>query len=212
VADTEPIPQFVVPPPSAICSLLPRPLILTGFFRDILTRHFISPQYIEMPDLRHLIWREDLQTGILIESRWRWRPQLTQKRPAILISRNAYQNQRMGLQDRHQPTRGDGGEGHFATAWIGSHTFFCIGGSGAQAELLASEVQRELTEFGSLIERGMSLLRFQVLEVGAIGELEEATENYVVPVNVGYAFQELWVLRQQAPTLKRISLSMILDM
>jgi len=95
--------------------------------------------------------------------------------------------------------------------WVGSHTLFCIGGTGAQAEVLATEVQRELTEFASHYLRNMHLHRFQVVEVGAVGELEEATENFVVPVTVGYAFMQNWTVAQQAPTLHHVSLSLILE-
>ena len=214
MSDTPPeaTPQFIVPQPSALCSLLPRPLILTGLLRDILTRHFCTPQYIEEPDLRQLIWQDNPTTGILIESYHRWDPRVMEKRPAVIIKRNAYQNQRTGIGDKHQPTRADRGNPHYATMWLGSHTLFCIGGSsGATAELLATEVQRELTEFGPEIRSKFLLHRFAVIEVGAIAELEEAAQNFVVPVNVGYAFQEHWVLRQQAPLLKHISLSMLLD-
>jgi hypothetical protein len=103
------------------------------------------------------------------------------------------------------------GNRHFSTFWVGSHTLFCIGGTGAQAETLATEVRRDLTEFGPAILKTFCLLRFQVVEVGAISELEESTENFVVPVTVGYAFQENWQLLQQAPTLKRISLSLLTE-
>ena len=41
---------------SSVCSLLPRPLILTGFLRDVLIRHFSAADFIEQPELRHLIW------------------------------------------------------------------------------------------------------------------------------------------------------------
>jgi hypothetical protein len=86
-----------------------------------------------------------------------------------------------------------------------------MGGSGAQAESLATEVRREMTEFGPAIRDTFCLLRFQVVEVGAISELEESTENFVVPVTVGWACQESWQLMQQAPRLKRISLSYLTD-
>ena len=207
----EATPQFIGPHPSELCSLLPRPLILTGLFRDILTRHFCSPLYIEEPDLRQLIWKDDPKTKVLIESYWRWEPRTMEKRPAVILKRNAYKNQRIGIDDRHQPTRGDRGNPHYATTWLGSHSLFCIAGSGAQVELLATEVQRELTEFGPLIRERLQLLRFAVIEVGAIAELEESTENFVVPVNVGYAFQEQWMIRKQAPVLKTLSMSMLLD-
>lgn len=198
---------------SSICSLLPRPLVMTGYFRDILIRHFSTPGHIEHTELKHLIWSNTFgQSRILIESVHRWLPQYTEQRPAVIIKRNAYQNRRVGIGDRHQgPPADRRGDPHYSTMWIGSHTLFCIGGTGAQAELLATEVQREMTEFAPCYLRDMKLHRFQVVEVGAVGELEEATENFVVPVTVGYAFMQNWTIVQQAPTLNHVSLSLILE-
>lgn len=204
--------QYLQETPSALCSLLPRPLLLTGFFRDILMRHFAERDQIEAPELQQLIWQQGEQTNILIESIHRWVPELTERRPAVVIKRNAYTNRRRGIGDRQQlPSADTFGNPHYATFWVGSHTLFCIGGSGAQAELLATEVQRELTEFGPVIRRTLNLHRFQVTEVGAIAELEEATENFVVPVTVGYAYEQVWSLAKQAPTLRTVSLSNLLD-
>lgn len=205
-------PQYLGIEPSALCSLLPRPLLMTGIFRDLLIRHFSSQAFIEAPELQHLIWQQGEQTNILVETIHRWVPELTEHRPAVIVKRNAYANRRYGIGDRLQmPLADKSGDPHYATFWIGSHTLFCIGGSGAQAELLATEVQRELTEFGPPILRSLQLHRFQVTEVGAIAELEEATENFVVPVTVGYAYEQRWLVRQQAPLLRRISLATVLD-
>lgn len=207
-----PAPQFIGASFSNLCSLLPRPLLLTGFFRDVLIRHFSSIDYIEAPELQRLIWQRGEQTNILIEAIHRWVPELTEHRPGVIIKRNAYANRRFGIGDRHHgPSADTVGNPHYATFWVGSHTLFCLGGSGAQAELLATEVQRELTEFGPVILKSLSLHRFQVTEVGAIAELEEATENFVVPVTVGYAYEQRWLIKRQAPTLRTISLSTILD-
>jgi len=208
----EALPSWFTGEPSAVCSLLPQPLLMTGLFRSLLTSHFCTSRNIQTPDLRQLIWQETPPSGILIESKHRWRPDMTQNRPAVIIGRNAYQNQRIGIGDRHQPSPRNTEGTHYATMWLGSHSLFCIGGTGAQAELLATEVQRELTEFGEEIRKTMRLHRFAVTEVSAIHELEESTENFVVHVTVGYAFQELWLVRAQTPPLRRISLSMILDL
>jgi hypothetical protein len=204
--------QFVGTDLSSLCSLLNRPLILTGVFRDILARHFADAGYIEEPDLKHLIWKSGEDTNILIESIHRWRPELTEHRPAVIIKRNAYQNVRKGIGDMRQGPPADGqGHPHYVTFWTGSHTLFCIGGTGAQAELLGTEVQRELTEFGPEIARALGLTRFNVTQVGAVAELEEAQENFTVPVTVGYTYEERWRLRKQAPLLHSVSLSMIFE-
>lgn len=203
--------QFLGVSLSALCSLLPRFTMLTGIYRDVLTRHF-QEGYIEDADLRHLLWSEQERTAILIESVTRWRPGLTEKRPAVIVKRNTFQNQRRGIGDLRQGPSSDGyGNDHYVTFWIGSHTLFCIGGSGPQAELLAAEVQRELTEFGPELRKRLSLLRWQVTEIGPVAELEEAQENFAVPVTVATAYEERWIIRKQVPRLNRISLSMLVD-
>jgi len=206
-------PQFVGTEISNLCSVLARPAILTGMFRDVLVRHFATETSIEQPELRALIWQPDPTTGILIESITRWNPQQTQQRPAVVIKRQGYRNTRIGLGgERWQlPPADRHGHPHYTTVWTGSHTLFCIAQAANQAELLATEVQRELHQFAQLILQEALLLRFGVVEVGEIAQLEEARDAFVVPVTAGYAYEESWTVRQQAPTLKRVSLSTILE-
>jgi len=182
-----------------------RPQLLTGFFREVLTRHFGDPANIEHPDLLSYVWRDALDTGILIESVYRWRGENVGKCPAIIIKRNAYRNLRFSLGDQ----AGDDGRGtrHFATAWVGSHSLFCLHETGAAVDLLATEVQRELTEFAPVFKEYLGLLAFAVTEVGAVSEVEEATENHVVPVTVGWAYTETWALAKEAPPLWEVSLA-----
>ena len=189
---------------SSLCSLGWRPILLTGFFRDSLVRHFAAPLSIENPDLRHLVWRADERTGILIESVYRWRGSLVEKRPAVIIKRNAYRNVRYFIGDRAGTT--EKGFDKFLTTWVGSHTLFCIHGTGASAEILATEVQREYTQFAWAIKRDLGLLAFAVTEVGAISEVEEANEHFVVPVTIGWAYEESWQLATDSRPFRKISL------
>jgi hypothetical protein len=204
--------QYVGIDPSSLCSLLPRAISLSGVFRDILTRHFLTANKIENPMLRDVIWKNAPDTGILIESVHNWQPATTERRPAVIIKRNAYQNMRRGLGDRRMGPHADReGFEHFVTYWTGSHTLFCLGGSGAQADILSAEVQRHLTQFTDPISVSLQLLRFQVLQGGPVAEVEEAQENFVVPITVGYTYEERCVIRPQVPLLTNISTSMILE-
>lgn len=200
-------------PPSAICSLLPQDYIITGYLRNILIQHFYSQWTIEEPDLRQLIWRDRDSTDILIESHLAWTPQMTQRRPGIIIKRNDCDYQPIGIGGdvRQGPAADILGFEHFVRLWVGSHTLFCISNNGPQAELLATEVKRELSGFANEIGRNIDLKRFRVLKVGTAGKLEEATEHFVVPVTVGYAYEERTIVRMQAPTLHAVSLSMLLE-
>lgn len=194
---------------SSLCARGWRPLMITGLLRDLLARHFSEPLDIEEPDLRHLIWREGTTTGILVESIHRFRPELVNKRPAVIIKRNAMQNLRLGIGD----STGATGQGvpTFKTYWVGSHTLFCLHESGASVEILATEVQRELTQFAPLVSEYLGLPRWQVTEVGEISEVEEARETLAVPVTVGWAYEETWALHKQSLKLRKITLSALLD-
>lgn len=206
-------PQFVGTSLSAICQMLPRPQTMTGMFVEHFQRHFAETNFREDGTLRELLWRDTETTNILIESVWRWDPRNTNLRPAIIVKRNRYTFQRIGIGDnRHQlqPTDGQGNPHYFAL-WIGSHTLFAMGGSGAQAELLGAEVQREMTQFGPALRKSLGLMRLEVVDVGPVHLLEEAQDNFVVPITVSYCYPEAWMLRPQAPTAKVISLSTLLD-
>lgn len=204
--------QWVGPTLSSLCQLMARPQLMTGVLRDHLTRHFYSAEMIEEPALRELVWQDNERTAIVIESAHRWTPATTEVRPGIIIKRNAYSNTRLGIGDRHMGGQLDrtGAETH-ATFWVGSHTLFCVAKTGAQAELLGTEVQRELTQFGPVLQSSLGLLRFAVTEVGEVGHLEESAGSCVVPVNCGYAYCERWQIRPQSVALRHISLSFILD-
>lgn len=141
---------------SILCSKGWRPLLITGLLRDLLIRHFQVPQNIEELELRKYIWHEDAPTGILIESIHRWRGDLVEKRPACILKRNAYQNVRWGIADYVGPT--EDGFVDFCTGWVGSHTVFCIHGKGASAEILGTEVTRELHQFHPVIVEYLGLL------------------------------------------------------
>lgn len=193
---------------SSFCQMVGERHTMTGLFCDLLRRHFATENNISPADLRNLIWQKTDQTDILIEPAYKWRPELTQKRPGVLIKPNAMANKKIGLANLRQlPFVDRAGNKRFLTYWLGSHTIFCIASNGTKVELLANEVRAELSQFSEVIRSMLDLKQFGVIEVGAISILEEAQQNLVVPVTVGYAIEERWMVREQAPRLNRISLT-----
>ena len=198
--------------PDSLCENGWQPLLLTGMFRDMLIRHFSTKESIRANDLKQFIWKEDASSGIVIESVYRWRGDLVEKRPAILVKRNAYRQSRLGINDSIIGVGASGslyknerGAIHLHTVnWVGSHTIFCIHGTGASCEILASEVVDELTMFSPAIRQQLLLMDFQVTEVGAISELEEASENYVIPVTVGWVYNKTWELFEDSLPLREV--------
>jgi hypothetical protein len=186
-----------------------QPIMITGLLRDMLIRHFSTASHIQAPDLRQLIWQGGNSTGILIESIHRWRGELVEKRPAVVIKRNAFKNLRLTVGERAGLTE----QGHYeySTFWVGSHTLFCLHGSGASVEILANEVKKQVHQFHPVIVEYLGLLRWAVTDVGAIAEIEEARETFAVPITVGWAYEEAWRMELESLKLRKVPLSLLLD-
>ncbi len=197
---------------SALCSLGPRPHIVTGFLRQWLIAHFSKETQIAAPELRGKLWSQvRTETGIEIESITRWKPATTEFRPAVIIARNDWKVLRLGIDDRMMGSTWDNrGVDHFASYLEGSHTLFCISSEGTEAEILGGEVYKEFMHFGSKVREELDLKRFVVVGAGKLFELEEARGNYAVPVTVAYGLEESWQLIPHAPFLKKIVLSQFL--
>jgi hypothetical protein len=197
---------------SSLCSYGMRPHVMTGFLRQLLIGHFSDPQNIEDPKVRRHVkelggWKETDSGlnpgGILIESITRWTPNTADKRPAVLIKRNGWQWSSRVVGDRAE-TNYYTGEVSYSGFWEGSHTLFCLSQSGAETEFLATEVVKFLILFSPLIREQMNFFKFYVSEVGGVGEVQEVTQGYAVPITVAYVAEESWSIQPLAPRLKRI--------
>lgn len=205
--------QFYGTESSNVYAVLFRAATLTGVFRDLLTRHFASEDTIEAPELKRLIWKNNPTTEILIESVWRWNPQQSGIRPAVMLRRRQCVPQRIGMggERKQFPSTDTEGNPHYMTMWTGSHVAFCIANEPGQTEALATEVMRELHQFGQkLVECGV-LVRCAIAEYGEMAQVEGAKDQFVVPVTIGYSFEDSWKICTQAPRLSNISLTAILN-
>jgi hypothetical protein len=198
-------PQFRPQPVSSLCSLGLRPHLMTGILRHIIGEHFAQRENIEEPALQDILWRARDVGNILIESITRWKPRELGERPAIIIKRNDWQAERIFPDDQYGST--PQGDPIFLNIMHGSHTLFCISKAGEEAEILAAEVLNEVTGFAHLIRQTLSLTRFVPMGLGQIFEIEEATENFAVPINVAYAAQNSWTIHEHAPRLRGIDLT-----
>jgi hypothetical protein len=209
---------------SSLCSTGHTPNIITGMFLRILEAHFEEADKIENPELRDNIFKAQpndtteglVYTGILIDPIYKWNPQNFSTRPAIYVKRNDVETERLGINDGLTVGIGknddgtykdDEGEYH-VRGMRGSHTLFCIGKTGAEAEVLSSEVYSEMQCFAPVLRRDLKLKRFEVVQAAEVSQLQEHAQHFVVPIVVAwYAFSR-WRLRQLAPKLKTLSIGL----
>lgn len=202
------VPQTRVPKLSSLCSFGLTQLVMTGALRQVFCQHFADPENLISESLRTTMrregaWREGPESGLQIESLGRWRPELTEARPGIIIKSGEWTWLRVGIGDQAGADLRSGRRS-FGGFWQGTHTIFALGNEGAETQVLAAEVAKVLLWFGPVIADQLCLQRFLIVSIGELAALEESTENYVVPINIGYVAPEEWFLQDDAPRLKRI--------
>ena len=192
------------------CSLGPRPQIMTGLFVSLLRQHFSSADNIESAIFRERVFRsgpdEDASTSLLIEDATVWTPGRTALRPGIIVKRNSWEHQKRFTLDSSSGVDAQGNV-QYTKLWRGSHTIFCIGREGAEAEVLVAETYRFLMHFGMVFRHYFGLLMLELLEIGALAMLQEEPNNFVVPITIGYGWAETWTVQENIATLRDIRLS-----
>ena len=211
-------------PVSSLCTSRHPSNVLTGVFVRLLREHFSSPRNLEFngtsedkEQLQDYIWNPDVaKRHIQIDAVWRYNAQDIQNRPGLYVKRNRLQYQQIALMHGYTSGAVKTADGKIervpgqyqSVAVIGSHTVFCIGGSGAEAELLGMEVGNHFVGFSTVLRQELKLQKLLVTEVGEVSMLDEFVEHFVVPVVIGYIAMYSWRLDVEAPWLKTIAVNL----
>lgn len=200
---------------SALCSLGHQPLIMTGIFVQLLRQHFADRQNIADATLRaqergasgNFVWTDSpTDTGLLIESAALFDPKQAEQRPGVYVRRNSWQPRKIGINNQVLGRPLVSGHLLYTVLMLGSHTIFCIGSASAETEKLGYEVALELLTAGPILRQELYLNQFAVAEIGGIGKIKEASDNFVVPITVSYAFEHTWQMNQHVPVLRTIDM------
>jgi hypothetical protein len=198
-----------------LCSYGPRPRLMTGLIVQLLRQQFAAASLIEEPGLRGdspMVWGSDpLTAGLNIEAATVWVPEESMERPALIVRRDEWHFERMGIGNRLMGTVDleDGSE-YFSQFVMGSHTIFALASDPDDTEDLGTEVYRQFGQFATIISEAFDLKRFAIASMGVLGRLPEVAEAYAVPVTVAYAFEDTWKVTLQAPAIKRITVESII--
>ena len=195
--------------PHAFCRVRFAPLVATGVFVSLLREHFGNPHSIVDPSLQNCVWRNDLDTGIVIESSSNDVLTHIGQRPAVLVRRDPVQNrQRHAINNEVLQMGGQRGR-EFGIVLHGSHTVFSIASKPAHAETLANEVTMFLTQFIPVIQHGLCFGQMDLQEIGQLSKLEGGGGSYVVPSTFSYVTSFAWTLDADLPPLRHVSLKVL---
>lgn len=164
---------------------------VTSVLVQALRWHFSLASRIEFADLAARVWTPDPQTPIVITSLAEWKPDSSSQRPAILVDRLVQEKdqQTMGIGDQLMGIK----QGNFSDFMTGSHVIHCLGGREGEADILATEVWRELKRFAQEIRKAACLLRFRPYQIGKRVQIgAEQKEHYSTPILALYGYEEAW--------------------
>jgi len=190
---------------SALCTSGVPALVLTGVMLQILRQKFCDPDEIEIASLQDKIWTPSLETSkILIDPAYRWNPVEAMNRPSIMVRRHPIRSQQLGINNQYMGAPQDDGAESYEDMEMTGHLLFCIGRTGAEAELLGTEVWKHFKHFGPILRKDLKLARFQVMELSEVGKVEESKTHFATAVSCFSAFFERWDLILESPILKRV--------
>lgn len=203
-------PHLVTDEISSLCSSGVPPLILTGIFVQLLRSKFSDADEIEHPALKDNVWTPSIETSkILIRPAYQFAPKDIQARPGIYVRRQAINTRILAMNNQFQPGYDpenlDGAQRH-ETLHGSGHIIFCVGRTGAEAELLGTEVWKHFLHFGPILREDLKLARFQVMQLSEVGKVEESAEHWATAVSAATFYYETWQLIMEAPVLKRIGI------
>lgn len=187
---------------SSLASLGVRPYLLTGIFVQMLRQHFADLQNIVSPSLSGFTWTSSPDSPVRIESADVWDPDKIDNCPALIVTRNDWKQERIGIGNRFLGGDNLDGTEYFSKMMVGSHTITAIDRSGAAAETIAFEAYSELGRFADVIRRDLCFHRFDFESLGSLKKLKEGRDEFAAPMLVSYAALESWSIRSDAPLLK----------
>lgn len=175
----------------------PTPITLTSFILEVLQNCMQeSTEYTYVPN-------DPARSKVSILEANRLKPDEIAVRPAIIVRRGSVQISRQTIGDR----MGGGADGNmeFYVNFSGSFNIMCVASLPEESERIAEEVLGCLLCFQTIISRDWDFLNFQAVNIGEISPFEEYKEMFATPVVLAYEIAKTWILRKDAPLIKRIN-------
>lgn len=202
------VPEIRIEHLSSLCSLGYPPLVVTGALLQFVRQILSDAQNVHNPVLRWYLetkgpWTPNEKSSLYIEALDRWRPEVTEQRPGLLVKPGAFLYERVVIGDVAviDPVSG---QMSFTGTWNATHTIFALGKEGGEVQQLAAEIGRNLIRYSRPIVDQLGLRKFLLVGMDEMKTLKESRDTFVIPINMAYSVDENWYLQEEAPRLKNI--------
>jgi hypothetical protein len=226
-----PEPEWPVTPQEAIlsCSSVestgPTPYIMTGIIVKLLQYQFSDPRNITNPILRNISWSSgscegtptedggiETSTGnIYIGPAYGQDNASINANPALFVKREPMNVQQISQRNIIIPSvkniRGpQKGTPHVVNV-DGKHSIICKAKTGVEADALAEEVFFRMLNYMTVIQNDFRLGNFIPVGMSDVQEItNEPEKSFFVVVRLSWAYVYRWLLRLEAPIVKRTHL------
>jgi len=207
---------------SSLCSTGPSPFILSGILRRLLQTHFSDPDNIANPLLKNVTWSEhsceadendgEVQSTISIEAGYADMDLGDiESYPAVRVVRGDVKIGGISIDDKSIDGYDENGqfEGPLYTQlFTGSHSVICIGNTGAESDSIASEVLFRLLHYMKVIKKEFQLSLLNIPGMGKVQKVPKGKDAFQVTITVNWVWMHRWIVSEETPLLKRLSMNM----
>lgn len=169
------------------------PEMVEGVIAQLLTQHFSDPAWIIYPELRQFVWSPiPTQSKLPILPLNRWNELTDSNSPAIVYADLGQRPQRIAIGDQFAHSRLQPNRQSFARAYQGSHRLMCIGQNDFQAAMLATEIDRWLTEFSFQLLNRLPFHDFQIADRQPPQAFSALGDRVGVALSLSYSYIWSW--------------------
>lgn len=189
------------------CRTLPAFSAINGILMTILTNHFANAKNIINPTLRPYTWDTTASSPLTITTEEDWEAESINRKPSLILSRQAVVVDKVAIGDRKQSGRIDGIV-EYAVLMKGSHVIKCKHVAGRPTDDLAFETAALLIRACPFIRAFLGLTEMRVTYIGGKEQVDKDSDlTYFVPVTVPWAFWYIFKTTAVAPTIDSIDLA-----
>ena len=172
----------------------------------LLKSHFQNPNNIFSPFLKKFTYNSDASLSkirIALNTNWTQEPE-SSKLPAIIVKRLPQQRSRVVIGDRGEKREKMQGIYDFSRINQGGHRILCIAQADGFMESLAEEVFYLFTCLSPYIRTWFPILNFEAVTMGEIGFFDSVGRDLAIPIDISYAYEYSWTLRDITPDLSSV--------